>query len=292
MNTSKISFFITLLFVSVFAFSGAQSLNIPPASPQQTLTQQFATSKIEISYFRPSARDRVVFGDVVPFDKLWRTGANSASTIYFGEDVTIDGKELPKGKYGLLSIPGKSEWILILSKDTTVTSERAYKQENDALRLTVKPVSLTNKVETFTISVDNIKNNEADIVLSWENTAVSFTVKADIDAKIMKEIDEVMGKDTRPYYQAASYYFNNNKDMNKALEWVNKAIEARPDAFWMTHMKAKILLNLNRLNEAVDAAELSKKQAQAISYEEYVKMNDALLAEIKARPGYKPAKKK
>jgi len=281
-----VSFFTTLTLVN------AQSLNIPPASPSQTLNQQFATSKIEISYFRPSARDRVVFGDVVPFDKLWRTGANSATTIFFGEDVTINGKELPKGKYGLLTIPGKDEWTVILSKDTTVTSERAYKQENDALRLTVKPASLPYKVETFTIAVENIKTNEADVVLSWDKTAVSFTVKADIDAKIMKEIEEVMGKDTRPYYQAASYYFNNDKDMNKALEWVNKAIEARPDAFWMTHMKAKILLNLNRLNEAVDAAELSKKQAQAISYDEYVKMNDALLAEIKAKPGYKPAKKK
>lgn len=284
---------ITTLFIAFITVkASAQLLNVPPASPSQTITQQFATSKIEISYARPSANDRVVFGDVVPFDAIWRTGANAATTIYFGEDVTVNNVLVPKGKYGLLTMPGKTEWAIILSKDTTVTSPRSYKPENDMVRIMAKPQTLSSKVETFTISIDNVKTNEADITLSWDNTAVSFSVSAEIESKIMKQIDEVMNKDTRPYYQAATYYFNNGKDLNKALEWVNKAIESRPDAFWMTHLRAKILLGLKRYNEALASAELSKSQAQAIDYTEYVKMNDKLIAEIKAQPDFKPAKKK
>jgi hypothetical protein len=280
-----------LLFIFSSNFLVAQTLNIPPASPLQTVNQQFATSNIEISYSRPSVNNREVFGEVVPFDAVWRTGANRATTIFFGEDVTVNGTKLTKGKYGLLTIPSKSEWTIILSKDTTVTSANAYKQENDAVRISAKPTTLLSNVETFTIAVENIKTDEAQIVLSWDKTAVSFTVKADIDTKIMAQIEEVMSKDTRPYYQAAAYYFNNDKDFDKALLWVNKAIESRPDAFWMTHMKAKILLKQMKFNEAIIAAEVSKKQAEAADYAEYVKMNDKLIAEIKSQPGFKPAKK-
>lgn len=282
--------FITIL--SIFSIVNAQSLNIPPASPSQMLTQQFATSNIEISYSRPAARERVVFGEVVPFDKLWRTGANSATTIAFGEDVTIDGKNIEKGKYGLLTIPGKTNWTIIITKDTNVTSERAYKQANDVLRVTVPVKSLNQHVENFTISVENIQKEQADIVLSWEKTLVSFTVKTEVDSKIMAEIAEVLEKDNRPYFAAARYFYDNDKDLNKALEWVNKAVEQRPDAFWMTHQKAKILMKLKKYNEAIAAAEVSKKQAAAIDYAEYVKLNDNLIAEIKSQPGFKPSKKK
>lgn len=288
----KIIFLLPLLILT-FANNilVAQNLNVPPASPLQTINQQFATSNIEISYSRPSVNNRTVFGEVVPFDAVWRTGANRATTIFFGEDVTINGSPLPKGKYGLLTIPGKTEWTIILSKDTTVTSANAYKQENDAVRLLVKPTTLSSKVENLTIGLENVKTNEAQVVLSWDKTSVSFTINADIDSKIMAQIEDVMGKDTRPYYQASAYYFNNDKDLDKALLWVNKAIESRPDAFWMTHMKAKILLKQKKFNEAIVAAEASKKQAEAADYAEYIKMNNNLIEEIKSQPGFKPAKK-
>lgn len=288
----KLNSFILIALCAVFGVLNAQSLNIPPASPSQTLTQQFATSNIEISYSRPAARERVVFGEVVPFDKLWRTGANAATTITFGEDVTIDGKNIEKGKYGLLTIPGKTSWTIIITKDTNVTSERAYKKENDVLRISVPSKTLNYHVENFTISVENIQKEQADIVLSWQKTQVSFTVETEVDSKIMAEIDEVLGKDNRPYFAAARYYYDNDKDLNKALEWVNKAVEARPDAFWMTHQKAKILMKLEKYNEAIVAAEASKKQAEAIEYAEYVKLNEKLIEEIKSQPNFKPSKKK
>lgn len=270
----------------------AQTLNIPQPSPAQTITQSFATSKIEISYSRPSVRGRIIFGDLVPYDKVWRTGANNATTIYFGEDVTINNIKLPKGKYGLLTIPGKDEWTIIITKDTTVTSPNDYKQENDAVRVKVKPVTLTKNIETFTINIANIKNNSADIEIKWANTEVSFNVSTDIDSKIMKQIDEVMNADKRPYYQAASYYYENDKDLKKALEWVNKAIEQRPEAFWIYHLKAKIQYKLKDYNGAIATAEISKEKAKKAEYDEYVKMNDKLIEEIKSNPDFKPAKKK
>lgn len=270
----------------------AQSLNIPQPSQAQTINQSFATSKIEISYSRPGVKGRTIFGDVVPFDKVWRTGANNATTIYFGEDVTVNNTKLAKGKYGLLSIPGKDEWIIIISKDTTVTSPNEYKKENDAVRIKVKPVTLPKNIETFTIEIANIKNNSADIEIKWATTEVSFNVSTDIDNKIMKQIDEVMNADKRPYYQAASYYYENDKDMKKALEWVNKAIESRPEAFWIYHLKAKIQNKLKDYNGAIASAEISKEKAKKAEYDVYVKMNDKLIEEIKAKPDFKSAKKK
>lgn len=287
----KIAFVYSMLIVSSYVLM-AQSLNVPQPSPAQTITQSFATSKIEISYARPGVKGRTIFGDVVPFDKVWRTGANNATTIYFGEDVTVNNTKLAKGKYGLLSIPGKDEWTIILSKDTTVTSPNEYKQENDAVRIKVKPVALSKNIETFTIDIANIKNNSADIEIKWATTEVSFNVSTDIDSKIMKQIDEVMNADKRPYYQAASYYYENDKDLKKALEWVNKAIEARPEAFWIYHLKAKIQNKLKDYNGAIATAEISKEKAKKAEYDEYVKMNDKLIEEIKAKPDFKPAKKK
>ncbi len=287
----KIAIVLSLFISSGYAVV-AQSLNVPQPSPSQTVTQSFATSKIEISYARPGVKGRTIFGDVVPFDKVWRTGANNATTIYFGEDVTVNNTKLTKGKYGLLSIPGKEEWTIILSKDTTVTSPNEYKQENDAVRIKVKPVALSKNIETFTIDIANIKNNSADIEIKWATTEVSFNVSTDIDSKIMKQIDEVMNADKRPYYQAASYYYENDKDLKKALEWVNKAIDARPEAFWIYHLKAKIQNKLKDYNGAIATAEISKEKAKKAEYDEYVKMNDKLIEEIKAKPDFKPAKKK
>lgn len=267
----------------------AQSLPIPPPSPKQTITQQFATADIEIEYSRPGVKGRKAFGDVVAFDKVWRTGANAATTIAFGDDFTVNGVKVAKGKYGLLSIPGEREWTIIITKDLNVTGETAYKQENDVVRIKAKPVTLSYTVETFTIDINNIKPTEADIFLRWDRTEVSFKVKADIDEKVMSAIEKEMGVDRRPYAQAATYYFENGKDLNKALEWINKAVDSRPEAFWLLHTKAKIQHKLKDYAGAVASAESSVAKAKAASNDDYVKMNEKLIAEIKALPDYKPA---
>ncbi|MBC7382529.1 MAG: DUF2911 domain-containing protein [Bacteroidia bacterium] len=267
----------------------AQTIPFPQPSPTTTISQNFATSKIELSYSRPSAKGRKVMGDVVSFDKFWRTGANSATTITFGEDVKINGQDIKAGKYGLVSFPNVTEWIIVLTKDLTVNGPDAYKKENDAARFSVKPEKLNDFVETFTIDINNIRNETCDLILKWENTAVRLNIMSNYDERISKQINEVMGKDNRPYFNAASYFYENKKDMNLALIWINKAIEANPKAFWAYHLKAKIQKNLHDYNGAIESAMLSTELAKADNDDAYVKNNEKLMTEIKAIPEYKPA---
>jgi hypothetical protein len=285
--------------VVALAMSAAMSLNaqtipFPQPSPLATFSQNFATSKIDVSYSRPGVKGRKIYGDVVPFGKLWRTGANGATNITFGEDVKLNGNDVKAGKYGLLAIPSESEWTIIITKDLTVTSEDAYKKENDVARFQVKPAKLNDAVETFTIEVSNIKNTEADVQIKWENTAVSFKVTTDYDARISKQIEDVMAKDTRPYSGAASYYLENGKDLNKALDWINKAIASNPMAYWNVLTKAKIQVALKDYNGAMATSMESWNIAKESNDVSYMKRNEELQAKIKANPAYKPvpAKKK
>jgi len=277
-----------LILSSILSFSLAQSqtISFPQASPTTTVSQNFATSKIELSYSRPSAKGRKIYGDVVPFGSIWRTGANSATTISFGEDVKINNTEIKSGKYGLLTIPGATEWTIILTKDLTVTNAQAYKQENDVLRFSVKPETLPYFTETFEIEIANVKTNQVDIELIWEKTSVSFTIKTDLDSKLSKQIAEVMGKDSRPYYQSANWYYENGKDLKTAYEWVNKAVDANPNAFWVLHLKAKIQKSLKDYNAAIATATISLEKAKADGDEAYVKNNEKLINDIKALPDY------
>ncbi len=278
LTMKSIRFFFTALVIFTATMAEAQ-LTIPAPSPSLNIEQQFATSKIELSYSRPSVKGRKIFGDLVPFDKVWRTGANGATTIYFGEEVKINNVMVPKGKYGILTIPGKKEWVIIISKDTTVTSPDEYKKENDMVRISVKPIVLPKAVETFTIEVSDIKSNECQVQIKWEKTQVNFNVSADIDKKIMAQIDESMKAEKKPYYQAARYYFENDKDMNKALEWVKEAVKANADAFWITHLQAKIELKLKKYDEAIASATASKEKAQQQGNGDYVKLNEKVIEE-------------
>jgi hypothetical protein len=280
--------FVTLAMAAALA-SQAQTIPFPQPSPLATFSQAFATSKIEASYSRPSAKGRKVYGDIVPFGKLWRTGANGATTISFGEDVKVNGMDVKAGKYGLVTIPNENEWTVIITKDLNVNDASVYKQENDVVRLQVKPSKLNYFIETFTIEVANIKNNEADIELKWENTAVVFKVTADYDARISKQIEEEMAKDRRPYGQAANYYLDNGKDLNKALEWINKSIASNPKAYWNVLTKARIQFAMKDYNGAMATSMESWNLAKEDGDDAYMKRNEKLQADIKANPAYKPA---
>lgn len=291
----KFFFASSVLAASFLCFSTqaiSQSLPIPAPSPKQTVIQQFATSEIQIEYSRPGVKGRKAFGEVVDYGKVWRTGANAATVITFGSEVIINDKKVSPGKYGLLTIPGEKEWTIIITKDTDVTSANDYKQENDVVRVVAKPNPLPYTVETFTIDINNIKPNEAYIFLKWDRTEVSFKITADTDEVIMAAIDKELKTDKRPFSTAATYYLENNKDLNKALEWINKAVEIRPDAFWMFHTKAKIQYQLKDYNGAIATAEHSAKLATEAANDSYVKNNNKLIAEIKAQPDYKPASSK
>lgn len=278
---NKISAAIAIAAIS-FTSVNAQQLKVPAPSPLQTLKQAFALDNITIEYSRPSIKGRVVFGDVVPFGKVWRTGANSSTKITFGEDVNVEGKPVAAGTYAIYSIPNKDSWDIMLYKDVTLGGNVAdYKVENEVLKFQVKPVALASKVETFTINVANVTSNTCAIELAWDKTSVAFNVSADIESKIMKNIDATMSKDARPYYQAASYYYENNKDLAKATEWINKAVEQNPKAYWVMLLKAKILLKAKDNKGAIAAAEQTVVLAKEEQDDAYVKMAQNLIADAK-----------
>lgn len=257
-------------------------LKVPAPSPVQTIKQAFALSEISIEYSRPSARNRAIFGDVVPFGTTWRTGANAATKITFGEDVKVEGNAVPAGTYALYTVPNKDSWEIMLYKDLTLGGNVAnYKKENEQVRFTVKPKTLTDKYETFTINVADMTASAASIELNWEKTRVAFKVTADIDAKIMKNIESNVINDSRPYFQAANYYYETDKDLNQALTWVNKAIEQNPKAFWMVMLKAKIQAKQKDAKGAVATAEQVIALAREAKNDDYVKQAEKLIAENK-----------
>lgn len=277
----------TLKNVAIAAFTfaaltvSAQQLKVPAPSPLQTIKQAFALSDITVEYSRPGVKNRVVFGDVVPFGKVWRTGANAATQITFGEDVTVEGKAVSAGTYALYSVPNKDSWELMLYKDLKLGGNVAdYKKENEVLRFSVKPTQAT-KTETFTINIADITATTANIELIWDQTKVSFKVQADIDAKMMKNIDAALANDSRPYFQAASYYYDNNKDLKTALEWATKAADANPKAFWMWMLKAKIQLKAGDKKAAIETAQKVVTVATEAKNDDYVKMAEKLIADAK-----------
>ena len=272
---------LVLALCTIVFFADAQTLITPAPSPTQNLKQDFALSSVEISYSRPSVKQRKIFGDLVPYGKVWRTGANQATTITFGEEVTFGGKKIPAGKYGLLTIPNTGEWTIILSKQLDVTSPSAYKQDQDVARVTAKPDDMPFAVESFMMVFDNITPSTMDLVMLWDKTAVRIPIKSDVETKVMAQIDNLMNKDNRPYFGAAMYYMNNGKDLNKALGWFDKAIEQNPNGFWIYHQKANALAKLGKKQEAITTANKSMELAKEAKNDDYVDLNQRLLTTLK-----------
>ena len=271
---------ITAIAVCTLFFSEAQ-LNTPQPSPTQTIKQNFGLSSIELSYSRPGMKGRKIFGDLVPFGNVWRTGANNATTLTFADDVTIGGTKIPAGKYGLLTIPEKEKWTLIITKQLDVTSPAAYKQDQDVVRVIAEPMKLKESIESFTMQFANMKPSTCDLVIRWESTQVLLPIATDVESKVMGQIDQLMKQDNRPYFNAAMYYMDNGKDLNQALAWFDKAAELQPDAFWVHHQRANCLAKLGKKSEAKAAAEKSKALAITAKNDDYVRLNDKLLEQLK-----------
>ena len=273
--------FLFAIAFYLFIYSEAQQLNTPQPSPTANIKQNFALSNIEISYSRPGVKGRKVFGDLVPYGKVWRTGANNATTITFGEEVLIGGKKVPAGKYGLLTIPGESEWTIIISKQTNVTSPADYKQDQDVVRVQAKPATMPFAIETFMINIDNIKSNSCEIGLGWDNVYTAFEVQAYVESKVMEQIKNAMEKDNKPYFNAALYYIDNGKDLNKAVEWLDKAYAQNPEAFWVLYQKARAQKMLGKKTDAVATSNKSMDLAKKAKNDDYVALNEKLQKEMK-----------
>lgn len=270
-----------MVLMGILATAQSQ-VKVPAPSPAQTLKQEFGLGFVEVSYSRPALKGRTIYKDIAPAGKLWRTGANSPTTIEFTDEVTIGGKKIPAGKYGLLAIPAKNSWTVIISKQTNIGSNLAdYKATEDLVRVTTKPQTIANSTENFTIQLNNITPNTANLQLAWGSQLVVVPMTVDIDGRIMASIDASMQTEKPAYFAAASYYFENNKDLNKALEWFSKAILAQPNAFWIQYQYAKALAKAGKKQDAKTAAEKSKALALTAQNDDYVRMNDALLSSLK-----------
>lgn len=273
--------YFLVLMISCAVMSVSAQLQTPQPSPTQTVKQNFGLSSIELSYSRPGMKGRKIFGDLVPFGNVWRTGANQATTLTFGEEVTIGGKKIPAGKYGLLSIPNKDSWTMIITQQLNVTSPAAYKNDSDMVRVNVKPTALKEAAETFTIQFANVQPASCELKVMWENTGVSLPISTDVDSKVMAQINQAMSLDKPPYFEAASYYFDNGKDLNKAKEWAQKAVDANPKAFWIAHLLAKVQAKAGDKANAIASAKKSIELAKEAKNSDYVTLNEKLLATLK-----------
>ncbi len=276
---NKLSFlFVAMCFGAVCV---AQPLTIPQPSPTQVTKQNFGLSSIELSYSRPGVKGRKIYGDIVPFGKVWRTGANNATTLTFADEVVIGDKKIPAGKYGLLTIPNKDEWTVIVTKQIDVTAPEAYKQESDIVRVTAKPVKLKDKVETFTIELANVKNDAIDVQMMWDDLMVTLPIKAETDKKIMTQIDNLMNKDNRPYVNAGVYYLTNDKNLDTAVKWFDMAIQQNPKSINAYYQKANALVKQGKKEEAKKAANKSLELAKEAKNDAFVQLNEKLLSDLK-----------
>ncbi|HXB35843.1 MAG TPA: DUF2911 domain-containing protein [Puia sp.] len=274
---------ILLLFAicsTILLSAPAQTLRTPAPSVPQFIRQDFGLSNIELSYSRPGVKGRKIFGDLVPYGKVWRTGANQATTLTFGDTITIGGTIIPPGKYGLLTIPGADQWTFIITRQTDVTSPAAYRQDQDIVRVQASPHTLPFAVETMTLEFSNLTGGSCNLDLLWDNVAVGFPISTNTDAKVMTQINNTLVRDSRPYYQAAFYYLENGKDLNKALEWFDKAIAQDPTAYFAVYQKARCLAKLGRKQEAIAAAKQSMDLAKQQNNNDYVALNQKLIESL------------
>ncbi|MDR7131881.1 hypothetical protein J2X69_004247 [Algoriphagus sp. 4150] len=278
----KIAFTLAFLLCSLISF--AQQIQMPQASPSAKIAQKVGLTDITVDYSRPSTKDRKIFGELVPYGQVWRTGANGATTLSFSSDVLIDGKTIPAGQYALYSIPGKSEWTMILSKNIKLWGAIGYDQSDDVLRFKAKPTKLKKKNETFEISFANMTDTGSDLSLEWEKTRVDFRIETEVDPLVMSQIKEYVidshTKDPSLLYSAASYYYTNSKDINQAYNWINECVEDDPK-YWTMHMKAKIEAALGKKNDAVETAEKAMNLADEAGNQDYVGLNERLIKSLK-----------
>jgi Protein of unknown function (DUF2911) len=274
---------LVLAMIMATFFTKAQ-VKTPQASPRQIITQTVGLTDVEINYCRPGAKGRPVFGNLVPFGKLWRTGANENTTISFSEDVVIDGKTLPKGKYAIFTIPNIENWDIIFYKTTdNWGTPEAFSETNVVLKAKVKPEVLAKKAETFTIGINGLDNNFAFLEMYWENSYVALKFEVPTQKTAMANIDKVLaGPSAGDYFSAAQYLFQSNSDITRAKSYVDKALEMNKDKekpFWQLRLKSLIQAKQGDKKGAIETAKLSQSAAEIAKNQDYVKMNKDSIAE-------------
>jgi tetratricopeptide (TPR) repeat protein len=273
---------ISLFLITALLAMGLQAqLTTPQPSPASTLKQQVGLSEVTVEYSRPSMRGRTIFGDLVPYDQLWRTGANMNTTISFSDDVTIGDQALKAGTYAIFTKPGATSWEVYFYTDTNNGgTPESWDESKVAARVTAEVYTMPVDIETFTISIDDLHNNGGTLGMLWEKSYVGVKFGVPTVEKAVKSIETVMnGPSANDYYAAAAYYHEEGKDLKQAKEWIDKAVSMNADAFWILRRQSLIYAKMGDKDGAIKAAKKSMAAAEAANNSDYVKLNKDSLKE-------------
>jgi len=287
LKTTVACFVLSALVLPVAGvFAQAPAVDFPAPSPKGKVTQRVGVTDIEVEYHRPGVKGRTIFGGLEAWDKVWRTGANNATKVTFSTPVKFGGKDVPAGTYSLHTIPGKTEWTVILNSDAGMWGSYSYDEAKDVARVKVAPAKLTDLVETLTIDVNDIRDESATLNILWEKTRVSVKIEIPLVATLQPKIEALMAsnEEKKPYFQAAMFYYTHDLDLKKALAWMDAGLKAQPDAFYMVYRKGLILEKMGDKAGALAAAKQSLgmlEKAPPSLKDEYTRLNEALIARLK-----------
>ncbi|MEO7444141.1 MAG: DUF2911 domain-containing protein, partial [Ferruginibacter sp.] len=263
---------VPIAFLFCTGLAEAQ-VKMPAPSSTQTIKQDFALGAIELTYSRPSAKGRKVYGDLVPFNTIWRTGANSATLLKFTDAVEMNGKKIDTGSYALYTIPGDDTWEIILNKGTTNWGTTGYAESADVVRMKVPSEKMKMPLETFTMQFANITPESCDLQIMWEKTMVSVPIKSNVKERIRMQMETALMGEKKPYWQAAQFYYDMDKNNAKALENVTKAVGENPKAYYMWLLKARIEKDMGDKTAAMASSARSLELARDAKNDDYIKMN-------------------
>jgi len=272
-----------MLAATLFAGEISAQVAMPQPSPTQMIRQEFGMGRIELTYSRPSIRGRKLFetnSDLAPLGKPWRTGANAATKIRFTDAVTVGGKTLDTGSYVIYTIPNKPEWDVVISKGNAYPGQEGFSETNDVVRFKAAATSTKERVETFTMQFANVQNEICDLQMMWGNTTVRVPIKTNIKDRLRTQIESALKGERKPFQQAATFYYEWDKDYAKALDNVNKAIAGNEKAFWLYMLKAKIQKDMGDKAGAKESANKTIAVATEAKNDDYVKQAKDLLKQI------------
>jgi len=276
-----------LLLSAIFCYSFISAqIKSPQPSPTATITQKVGVSNISVEYSRPGAKEREIFGGLVSYGKMWRTGANKATKITFNENCVFGGAKVKKGSYSLFTIPGKKQWTVVLNKNTELWGVGEYDEKNQVCSVVAKVIETKDFTESFTIDFGTFKSFSAIMSLKWANTKIDIKIESLEAKKLEKQYLELLtkGPSASDYYNGAKFFADNTSEYEMALEWINTAIDKRPDAFWMQFHKARILNKMGNKKESISVAEkvifLAKEKKDDYGY---IKRSEDLIKSIKSK---------
>jgi hypothetical protein len=276
-----------LLLSAIFCYSFISGqIKTPQPSPTATITQKVGVSNISVEYSRPGAKGREIFGGLVSYGKMWRTGANKATKITFNENCVFGGAKVKKGSYSLFTIPGEKEWTVVLNKNTELWGVGEYDEENQVCSIVAKAIDTKDFTESFTIDFGTFQSFSAIMSLKWANTKIDIKIESLEAKKLEKQYLELLtkGPSANDYYNGAKFFADNTSEYEMALEWINTAIKKRPDAFWMQFHKARILKKMGNNKESILVAEgvieLAREKKDDYGY---IKRSEDLIKSIKSK---------